>query len=104
MTKPQPDYNGKLRTHNVNSYLVDDSYVAGHERYIVLRTHNFLAADGSIAASGKPDPKEIIVGDVQYRQLEHANPRCGLCESGDMIPLNERFMSSKYRPCGKIKA
>jgi hypothetical protein len=98
MTKPRLDYNGKALTHNVNGYLLDDSYPEKHERHIVLHTHNFLADDGTIGASGKPDPKEITVGDVQYRQLEHDNPRCALCEGGDMIPVEKRFKSSKYRP------
>ena len=51
-----------------------------------------------IGASGKIDPKEILLNGVNYRQLEDRNPHCELCEGGDMIPLEERFYSSKYKP------
>lgn len=98
MVTPRLDHKGNLRTHNVETYLLDDRYPAKHERHIVLRTHHFECADGSIGGSGKLDPKEITVGDSQYRQLECENPRCELCEGGDMIPREQRFMTSTYKP------
>lgn len=32
----------------------------------VAAAHEYLRHDGSIAASGKRDPKRVIVGDTQY--------------------------------------
>jgi hypothetical protein len=92
------DHAGKRCTHNEEHFLFDDSFPKSHDRHIVLRGHCFRADDGTIGASGKIDPKEMVIGDVNYRQLEFKNPRCELCESGDMIPPWRRFKSSKYRP------
>jgi len=47
---------------------------------------------------GKSIPKEILLNGINYRQLAFVNPRCELCESGDMIPLEQRFFNSKYKP------
>jgi hypothetical protein len=55
-------------------------------------------ANGRITASGLFDPKEIVVGDFWYCQLAHVNPRCELCENNDMIPFEERFWNSPYKP------
>jgi hypothetical protein len=98
MKNPRLDYNGKLLVANENHYLLDDSYSAKDPRHIVLHAHCFRTIDGEIGASGKIDPKEIFIEGTEYRQLEFRNPRCELCEEGDMIPQNERFMSSTYRP------
>ena len=97
-SKPFIDHNGKLCTHNEEYFLLDDRFPPTDPHHIVLRAHCFRAEDGSIGGSGKIDPKEMVIGDTNYRQLEFENPRCELCESGDMIPLEERFLSSTYRP------
>jgi hypothetical protein len=95
---PRPDYQGRLRMANEEHFLEDPRFPPKHERHIVLRAHCFRLIDGSIGASGKVDPKEMLIGDIQYRQLEFVNPTCALCNSGDMIPYSERFFSSKYKP------
>jgi len=33
----------------------------------VARVHQYLRTDKTIGASGKPDPKRIVVGDILYR-------------------------------------
>jgi hypothetical protein len=33
----------------------------------VARVHQYLRTDGSIGASGKPDPKRLLEGDILYR-------------------------------------
>jgi len=53
---------------------------------------------GKLAPVQKIEPEELLIGDIEYRQLEFENPLCALCSSGDMIPPEERFFSSKYRP------
>lgn len=98
MKTPRRDYMGRLLVANVNHFWLDDRYPPKHKRHIVLHTHSFRTAEDQIGASGKLDPKEILIGDKEYRQLEFESPRCDLCVGGDMIPLAERFESSHYRP------
>ncbi len=33
----------------------------------IARIHQFIRPDGSIAASGKPDPKRLLEGGILYR-------------------------------------
>ena len=98
MKKPWRDHKGQLLIANENHYLLDDRYPEKHERHIVLHAHCFRAENGSIGASGKIEPKEMLIGDIEYRQLAFVNPSCALCMGGDTIPPEERFYSSKYRP------
>lgn len=79
-------------------FLLDDSYPHEHPYHIVVKAHCSRLQDGSVSASGLLDPKYIRVGNISHRQLEFANPRCELCESSDMIPLEERFYNSAYKP------
>jgi hypothetical protein len=95
---PLIDHKGKRCTHNEEHFILNDKFPLKHERHIVLRAHCFRADDGSIGGSGKLDPKELLIGDINYRQLEFDNPRCELCEAGDMIPPWKRFGSSTYEP------
>jgi hypothetical protein len=39
----------------------------------VARIHQYLRPDGSIGASGRPDPKRVLIGDTLYRL--HKNPQ-----------------------------
>jgi hypothetical protein len=95
---PRPDYKGQLRTRTEEALIVDPAFDSEHHRHEVARVHCFRLADGSMASSGLPDPKELMIGDTNYRGLKRANPRCELCEGGDMIPENERFYGWTYRP------
>ncbi len=97
---PKPDYQGRLRVPPQKSTMaLTITLIQKHKRHIVFRSHCYRLADGSIGGSGKLDPKEILVGDVEYRQLTFENARCELCEdAGDMIPPDERFFNAKYRP------
>jgi hypothetical protein len=63
-----------------------------------LEAHCFRLANGKLGASELFDPKVMVIGEVNYRRLEYANPRCALCEAGDMIPSEERFFGSTYKP------
>lgn len=40
----------------------------------IARVHQYLRADGSIGASGKPDPKRVFVDGVLYRLVKKPNP------------------------------
>lgn len=95
---PFIDHRGQKCVRTEEHFLRDNRYPPDDDRHIVLRAHCFRTEDGLIGASGKIDPKEILLNGVNYRQLEDRNPHCELCEGGDMIPLEERFYSSKYKP------
>ncbi len=93
-----PDFKGRPRVWNRQTYLTDPKYAPRHERFIVLRAHSFRLTNKKVAASGLLDPKAILVGDTIYVELAQENPRCELCEGGEMIPLEERFYGSPYKP------
>ena len=95
---PKPDRSGKLKIATEEHFGRNDDFPEGHDRHIVFRAHCYRLDDGSIGASGLIDPKEMLIGDINYRQLAFKEPRCELCEGGDMIPASERFSSSTYRP------
>jgi hypothetical protein len=95
---PSKDYKGRLVVANEENFILDDSVPAKHERHIVARLHCHRLADGSMGASEKMDPKELLIGNVNYRQLDFKNPACALCEGGDFIPRRKRFYNSKYKP------
>jgi hypothetical protein len=99
LNPPKEDYKGQLRIATEEQFGHDDSFPPKHERHIVFRSHCYRLADGSIGSSGKFDPKEMLIGNIQYRQLAFENPHCEICEDhGDMIPIEERFFGSKYKP------
>jgi hypothetical protein len=98
MKKPWRDHKGRLLVANENHYLLDDRYPPQHKRHTVLHAHCFRTELGEIGASGKIEPKEMLVGNIEYRQLEFVNPSCELCSGGNMIPPQERYYSSTYRP------
>lgn len=95
------DRNGVVCTWNDNLYIMDDKYPVGHHRHEVARAHRHRAEDGTIGASGQWDPKELMIGHVNFRKFETKGgkeARCQWCESGDMIPPKDRFRDSIYRP------
>ena len=80
-------------------YLLDDLYEPDDPRHIVLEAHCFRLPDGRMGANGLMDPKEIIIGDDFYCRQSKKDAACELCEGrGDMIPLEERFQRSTYKP------
>jgi hypothetical protein len=95
---PFVDYKRQSCVWTEDLLFVDDSYPTDHHRHEVARAHQFRLADGTIGASGRPDPKDIMIGDVNYRGLKQKNPVCELCEGVDMIDPAERFWGSTYRP------
>lgn len=95
---PRPDHGGQMLAATEEHFLLNDKYPVKHERHIVLRAHCYRTIDGKIGASGKIDPKEMVIGDINYRQLAFENPACELCENGHMIHPLRRFRSSRYRP------
>jgi hypothetical protein len=95
---PSKDYKGRLIVANEENFILDDNFPAKHECHIVARLHCHRLADGSIGASEKMDPKELLIGNINYRQLDFKNPLCSLCEGGDFIPRSKRFYNAKYRP------
>lgn len=36
----------------------------------IARVHRYLRTDGSLGASGKPDPKRIVIGGVTFRLIK----------------------------------
>jgi hypothetical protein len=103
MKRPWRDHKEQLLVANVNRYLLDRRYPDKHRRRIACHTHNFETDTGEIGASGKAEPKELLDGDIEYRQLAFENPQCYLCVNGDMIPIEERFLSSKYKPQARCR-
>lgn len=96
---PFIDYQGQTCVRNQDMLLLDRKYPPTDHRHEVARVHRFITDQGTTGATGKPDPKEITLGDINYRGLKHKTPRCELCEDrGDMIPVHERFFNSRYRP------
>ena len=79
---PFVDHKGQLCVRTEEILIVDHTYPAGHHRHEVARLHRFVTEDGTTGASGLPDPKELMIGDLNYRMLKHKNPRCELCEGG----------------------
>jgi len=47
------------------------SYVDADDREIV-RVHQYMRTDGTLGASGLPDPKRILVGEIMYRIVKRA--------------------------------
>jgi hypothetical protein len=41
----------------------------------VARVHQYLRPDGTLGASGLPDPKRLLMGDVKYRLLSRPTSR-----------------------------
>jgi hypothetical protein len=93
---PFRDSNGRWCTINRNYYIRDSRFLSDDPRHEVARVHMHITETGEIGASGKPDPKEMIIHGVEYRGRGFR--RCELCENGDMIPPDQRFFNSTYGP------
>ena len=50
----------------------------------VASLHRYLRADGSLGASGRPDPKALLVGGVMYQAIHHQGE--GVHNPGDSPP------------------
>ena len=101
---PFIDYKGQRCVRTEELLIIDQKFPPDHHRHEVVRAHQFKLEDGKIGASGKPDPKEMMIGEINYRGLKAKNPSCELCETGDMIPPEARFRDSRYRPGASEKA
>ena len=97
MKPPTADWYGNLRATSQLVYLVDDQYSEGDYRRSVATGHRYLTVEGRVAASGKLDPKQKVVGEIEYRQMGKNADQCDLCVD-DPIPIEERFRGSVYRP------
>lgn len=92
------DWRGRVAVWHVNIYLRRRFGDASAPDHVVLEAYCGLTATGEITGSGLMDPKDIIIGGIEYCQLSNAKPNCDLCTSGDMIPMEERFMGARYAP------
>jgi hypothetical protein len=95
---PFIDYKRQECTITEELLILDDSFSVDDPRHEVARAHCYRKADGTIGASGLPDPKQMTIGNTSYRGIKRRSPHCQLCESGDMIPHAERHHGSTYRP------
>jgi hypothetical protein len=93
----EADHKGRVAVWHVNIYLHKIGSLIDHD-YEVLQAYCGMTDDGIITGSGLMDPKNIIIDGINYCQLSRSKPSCDLCENGDMIPLEERFMNAKYIP------
>ncbi len=100
-TKPFWDFKGQLCVQNEESLILNDNFPVDDPRHEVARIHRHVTESGTYGASGLPDPKDIVIGNVNYRGI--GDRECELCKSGDMIPPEQRFVNSKYRPGATIK-
>jgi hypothetical protein len=90
ISPPFIDYKGQRCVTNHDMLILDNRYPPEDHRHEVARVHRFITDKGTVGASGKPDPKEIMLGETNYRGWKNKDPRCELCESGDPIPPGER--------------
>ena len=97
-TSTSPDFKGRVAVWQQEIYVKDRTFAPADPRHIVLEAYCARTADGTITGSGLIEPKEIVIRGTFHRRLEFNNPRCHLCETGDMIPLEERFITSRYKP------
>jgi len=85
-------------------YITDSKYEVGDTRHDVVREANRHRTEaGIIGGSGKWDAGKAYVqvnGIVygKYKTKGGREPHCALCESGDMIPREQRYRDSDYPP------
>jgi len=102
ISPPFVDHKGQQCVRNQEILILDRNYPQEHHRHEVARVHRFITDQGTVGASGMPDPKEMMLGDNNYRKRKEDHD-CELCESGDMISPNERFYGSTYRTKKPLK-
>jgi hypothetical protein len=96
---PWTDWNNQLCVATEAVFIEDRSFPVGHHRREVARAHQYRTDQGTLGGSGKADPKDLMLGDVNFRIIKRRLPRCVLCEDcGDMIPPEQRFHNSHYKP------
>lgn len=78
-------------------YFLDDTYTPPDPRHRKALAHCYRARDGSIGASGKLDPKLILVDPKRHVEMGKS-PDCETCITEQMIAPDQRFASSVYRP------
>ena len=93
-----PDHKRRVASWHVNIYLQKADSDPSDPEYTVLEAYCGMTVDGKITGSGLLDPKDILIDGINYCQLSNAAPTCEICESGEMIPAEERFMNAKYCP------
>ena len=99
---PFLDENGSRCDVEETWLLVDRRFPPWDHRYEVVRALCYRTDDGLIGGTGIPDAKEITLGGLYYRELSRDNPRCALCEGGDLISPWRREVDSIYRPGHRI--
>ena len=92
------DHRGLIAAWHVNIYLRRRFGDPANPENIVLEAYCGLTADGKITGSGLMDPKDITINRKNYCQLSKKSPSCEICENGQMIPFEERFVNASYRP------
>ena len=97
-TSGKADHQGLVAVWHVNIYLRKKFGNPSDPDHVVLEAYCGLTADGRITGSGLMDPKDIVIDALNYCQLSKAQPVCGICQGGDMIPFEERFMNAPYAP------
>ena len=99
---PFTDQNGSRCEVEETWLLVDRRFPPWDHRHQVVRALCYRTDDGLIAGTGIPDAKEITIDGRYYRELSPDNPRCALCEGGDLISPWRRQVDSTYRPGHRI--
>ena len=77
----------------------DDKFPKPDKRNRAAKLHRHLTANLSLAQAAKwSEINYYHRGDQYDMVLPEPNSRCELCEGGDMIPCDQRFKNSKYKP------
>ena len=97
MNRPRLDDSGRLSTHNEFATITDPSLPSEDPYAIPAKVHCQTTDSGERTNSGLWDPKMILTDGVRYNELLPSGS-CDLCAGGDMIPANERFKRSRYKP------
>jgi hypothetical protein len=85
-------------------FIVDSRFPQGDPRHeIANEVNRHRTDDGVVGGSGRWDPGKShlqIDGTVygRFQTKRGRAPHCALCEGGDMISIEERFIDSIYRP------
>lgn len=101
---PFPDHCGRMCVETQELLILDHRFDEEHYLHKVARLHRYVTADGETGGSGRPDPKEVRIGnvgplgDVKYHRIIPDDPHCEFCEGRDMIAPEDRFVSSFYKP------
>lgn len=49
---------------------LEHTYIDVQTNQVVAITHRYVRPDGTIGASGKPDPKLLVEGDIEYHLIQ----------------------------------